>query len=96
MSNASITTRVVINAAYGGFCLNDEVLTWLADNRCLHLEAHAEVSRHNEALVACVEALGTKAGTLEIVTIEGNTYLIEEYDGYENVLTPDRVKWVTA
>ena len=50
--------------------------------------------RHDPDLVAVVEALGDKANGecahLAIITIGSNMYRIETYDGYEDVITPDR------
>jgi hypothetical protein len=48
--------------------------------------------RHNSDVVACVEALGKKASgecaDLSVVTIDGNRYRIDEYDGAESIITP--------
>ena len=33
---------------------------------------------------------------LEIVTIEGNQYLITDYDGVETIRTPTTTKWITV
>lgn len=49
--------------------------------------------RHDPDLVAVVEVLGDKAfgecAQLAIMTIDGNMYRIETYDGAEDVITPD-------
>lgn len=55
--------------------------------------------RHHKDLVAVVEALGSEANgpcaELEISKIPGNQYRIEEYDGSENVITPeDGEQWI--
>lgn len=54
--------------------------------------------RHHKDLVAVVEALGDKAGgecaALGIATISGNQYRIEEYDGSEEVITPEDSSWI--
>lgn len=49
--------------------------------------------RHHKDLVAVVEALGDKASgfcaSLDIMKTDSNQYLIKEYDGAEEVITPD-------
>jgi hypothetical protein len=54
--------------------------------------------RHHKDLVAVVEALGPKANgscaSLSICNIDTNQYRIEEYDGAEDVVTPDGENWI--
>lgn len=54
--------------------------------------------RHHRDLVAVVEALGREASGscsfLEIEKIHGNQYRIEEYDGAEEVVTPEDSDWI--
>ena len=54
--------------------------------------------RHHKDLVAVVEALGREASggcsALEIEKIHGNQYRIEEYDGAEEVVTPEDSDWI--
>ena len=54
--------------------------------------------RHHRDLVAVVEALGRNASgscaALDIEIINSNQYRIEEYDGSENVITPDGNDWI--
>lgn len=54
--------------------------------------------RHHPDLVAVVEALGKEAsGTcanLAIEEISGNQYRIDEYDGAEDVITPNGNDWI--
>lgn len=55
--------------------------------------------RHHKDLVAVVEALGDEANGscahLGIAQIRGNQYRIEEYDGAEEVITPeDDNEWI--
>jgi hypothetical protein len=58
----------------------------------------AEHPRHDPVLVRVVEELGKAANgptaNLAVAIIEGNTYLIEEKDGKETVMTPAKVKWI--
>lgn len=54
--------------------------------------------RHHKDLVAVVEALGNAASgqcaKLNIVEISGNQYRIDEYDGSEEVITPEGSDWI--
>lgn len=54
--------------------------------------------RHHKDLVAVVETLGKEASgscaKLEIMEISGNQYRIDEYDGSENVVTPEYSDWI--
>lgn len=54
--------------------------------------------RHHKDLVAVVEALGSNASgqcaKLKIVEISGNQYRIDEYDGSEEVITPEGSDWI--
>lgn len=56
------------------------------------------MSRHDPVLIAAVETLGKKAGgafaDLQIATIKGNKYRIDEYDGFESVLEPEDYDWI--
>ena len=56
------------------------------------------IQRHDEDLVRVVEELGKDAGDqyskLVIREIEGNTYRIDEYDGYETVILPEEDSYV--
>lgn len=60
-----------------------------------------QIPRHDPHLVEVVEELGSKASSwsakLEIREITGNQYMIDEYDGSEEVITPyDAKSWVTV
>ena len=54
--------------------------------------------RHHKDLVSVVEALGREANgdcaALAIAKINGNQYRIEEYDGAEEVVTPEESDWI--
>ena len=59
-------------------------------------------SRHSPELVALVEEWKStgrnpsgKYSDIEIATIEGNQYLIDEYDGAETVMEPDDYCFIT-
>ena len=54
--------------------------------------------RHHKDLVAVVKALGNKASgscaKLKITEISGNQYRIYQYDGFEEVITPEGSDWI--
>jgi hypothetical protein len=54
--------------------------------------------RHHKDLVAVVEALGNEVNgpcaKLKIMTIDLNQYRIDEYDGFEEVITPEDSDWI--
>ena len=68
------------------FYIGDLVGSWFDDKR------------HHKDLVAVVEALGGKASgscaKLKITEISGNQYRIDEYDGAEEVITPEGSDWI--
>lgn len=53
--------------------------------------------RHDPDLISVVKALGKEANDtfseLKIFYISGDRYYIQEYDGSEDVLTPDNIPW---
>lgn len=55
------------------------------------------LKRHDPDLVAVVESLGKEVnGTfsdLAIEEIDGDAYIIEEYDGKETIITPEDICW---
>lgn len=66
---------------------------------CYDVSGWFEDKRHHNDLVAVVEALGDDANGacahLCIAKIYGNQYRIEEYDGAEDVVTPeDDNEWI--
>lgn len=55
------------------------------------------LERHDPDLVSVVEALGKEVNdtfsSLAIEEIDGDEYIIDEYDGRETVLTPEDICW---
>lgn len=93
--------KVVYNACYGGFSISEEGIGYLRA-RGITIEEFGfglrNIPRHNNFLVEMVEALCDRASgrvaELRIKIIDGNKYRIDEYDGYESVLTPTNcVEW---
>lgn len=76
--------KLVINRAYGGFCLSE--------NQVKLLDADSEftkIDRTNPILIHSVELgdTGGQYGALSIVEIPDNAfYEIKEYDGMEHVI----------
>jgi len=56
--------------------------------------------RHDPMLVEAIEKLGDEASgdcaSLVRVTIEGDRYIISEYDGRESITTPEDINWVVV
>lgn len=107
-----MSTKVVINCCYGGFALSKEAMEYLAERGNVEAEENLkdrggsfwgclyDTPRHDPTLVETVEHLGDKASgicaQLEIREIEGNKYIIDEYDGAESVVTPNDINWITV
>ena len=93
------TMKVVINTCYGGFSLSDEAIRAWESRTGRQFDAW-DVPRHDPDLVAVVLLFGDEAADscseLEVVTIEGNQYLITEYDGAETIRTPTTTAWITV
>ena len=101
---------VVYSADFGGFNLSRELLKWLYDHESEYVEMDKEektfslkydIPRHDPLLVEGVKtflAEGRRPGgdscMVDIEEIEGNKYIIEEYDGREFVTTPDEIDWI--
>lgn len=60
----------------------------------------ATLERHAAVLVECVETLGHAANgdmsDLRIKELQGDLYRIEDYDGYETVVCPEDITWVSV
>ena len=96
--------RVVINTCYGGFGLSAFAIDMM-EQRGYKVNRYdfgsyldSDIDRHNEDLIEVVEILGEDANgmcaELTIVEFEGNVYQIDEYDGYESVVTPEGQSWI--
>lgn len=91
--------KVVYNAAYGGYALSDEAIEML---KAKGYDNPYDIERHNPDLVEIVEVLGKKASNskngsrLVIGEIKEDSYYIDEYDGYEAIITPKHMEklWV--
>ena len=89
-------TKVVYNACHGGFSLSEAASLKLG----MEFWDTMRMDRHDPALVEIVETMGAEANgsyaELRIAEIEGDRYIIREYDGREWVETPEMVRWVVV
>lgn len=96
--------KVVINTCFGGFGLSDSAMDMMVQRGYKVERAtygsyfETDIDRHNEDLIDVIETLGDEANgrfaDLTIVEFEGNVYQIDEYDGYESLLTPEGQRWI--
>jgi len=92
--------KIVYNADYGGFRLPEFCIGYMIARGDSHSPDdwqywRYDVERHNPTLVEFVEKYGKEHNpTLEVATIEGDTYIIEEYDGLETVVEPKDIQWI--
>lgn len=79
--------KIVINKCFGGFSVNDNIV------KMLNLESRYELEddRTNTKLIELIESgknVNGEFSNLVVVEIpdDATDYMIDEYDGYENVL----------
>jgi len=97
-------TKIVFNADYGGFGLSKKAILryWEIKGEIPPDDWYdREVYRGDPILVQVVEELGKDANDgfskLAIRELEpGTKYRIDEYDGYESVMTIDDYEWSVA
>ena len=88
--------EIAINKCYGGFCLSKEALDWLEEHGAEGKRGFWEsgnIPRHDPLLIRCIKELGENvnadyvASQIEIVSVDTQGYYIENYDGFEKVIT---------
>ena len=99
--------KVAFNSTYGGFTLTEEDSKFL--NKLNNVKEGDkywvdpkygfvyDIPRHDANLIATIEHFGEKAsekGSVMIEKIEGNRYMIDEYDGCETVIEPKDIEWI--
>ena len=91
-------TKVAYNTCYGWFSLSDEAEALYTKLSGKSIDRY-DCCRHDPILIKVIETLGDAASSrwskIKIKTIEGNRYIIDEYDGgMEDVIEPDDISWV--
>lgn len=97
-------TKIVYNACYGGFALSKTALQHYKKLKGIDSDTSvwaSDISRSDTALVETVELLGSAANgsfsDLQIVDIPAGTrYRIDEYDGFEEVMSVEQYHWFVA
>jgi len=97
-------TKIVYSACYGGFSLSEKAINryWeLKGEPCPEDWWGRDLERTDPILVQVVEELGDSASgrfaNLQICELEkGTLYRIDEYDGYESVMTQGDYVWKVA
>lgn len=61
----------------------------------------SEIPRHSNALLKCIDELGLEqtAGyncELAVCELDGDEYIIHDYDGKETVIEPKDIEWITV
>ena len=91
--------RVVYNDCFGSFGLSMEAIKRYEELSGRELGPLLDIERHDPFLVQVVEELedgvDTPVSKLETMTIPGNKYCIEDYDGFEVVRVPSAPQWIT-
>ncbi len=96
-------TKVIFNNHYGGFSLSKEATNILNERYNLNIPEYGRVEgileRHDPRLIGVVEELGLERASgdfaqLEIKKIKSKKYYIDSYDGWETVMTSDKIKWI--
>lgn len=93
-------TKIVYSACYGGFGLSEKALARYKELGGVSDYDH-DIARTDPLLVQVVEELGEEANNAfsklcMIALPAGTKYRIEEYDGFETVMTFEDYKWETA
>ena len=94
-------SKVAINKCYGGFSISKECAKWIENEYGIDLSKeydygayYFDEKRHAKELIEAIETLGSKVCSGDCARIlledcDSGLYLIEEYDGYETLITPD-------
>ena len=99
--------KVAINKCYGGFSISKECAEWIENKYGIDLSKeynygayYFDEKRHAKELIDAIETLGSKvcSGYCAKIVLEdchSGLYDIEEYDGFETLITPDyEYDWV--
>lgn len=95
---------VVVNRCFGGFGVSQEGIEYLRKHGVEFEDEYSldyDVPRHHPILIQMVRELGSERASgryakLEVIDLgDCPQYLIDEYDGFEDVQTPD-IEWIDA
>ena len=93
-------TKIVYNACYGGFGLSEKAFARYKELGGTS-DYHLDIVRTDPILVQVIAELGEEANSwgaklCMIALPAGTKYRLEEYDGFETVMTFEDYKWETA
>jgi len=95
------TYKVVINTCFGGYLLSKKSIARLTELGVVYdseYDYSYDMKRHDPLLVQVVEELRGEAGAdhskLTVGEISSPSYIIQEYDGRETIVTPEDIKWI--
>ncbi len=99
--------KVAINKSYGGFSISKECAQWIENKYGIDLSKeynygkyYFNEKRHAKEIIDAIETLGSEvcSGDCAKIVLEdcdSGLYQIEEYDGFETLITPDDERgWV--
>lgn len=84
--------KAVIHAKLGSYYIPAEAVEYMR-SKGLNVEDVENLPRHHPLLIEAVEVLGKEAAPLRVAHFDGDIYRITEYDGYEEIETPDTIEW---
>lgn len=98
--------KIAINRCYGGFGLSEAGLARYVELKGLSAQEaedlwSGDIERHDPILIRVLEEMGEDSwGDFAEIEIEelasGTKYVINEYDGMENIQTIDSMDWKIA
>ena len=87
-----------VSLKYLGDTIEDVGVNQIKINDNFVFSHQINLQRHDPLLVKTVETLGEEAdgafSELEVVDIDTDRYIIKEYDGLEDVVTPNAIHWI--
>lgn len=94
--------KVLYNSCYGGFGVSQALIDHIFVKYGIEIKSYSiePFERHDPRLIESVLEVGLEESSdrcakLEIYDLdEHKKYYIDEYDGYESVITEDCIEWV--
>lgn len=94
--------KVAYNSNFGGWALSENILKYLVEKKAIPEEDidnpfvfWEDKDRCNKILIEALELYPDET-EIEIIEIPGNTYLITEYDGMEEVIYPGHPDFIVV